>query len=180
MKGSYHSSFAGITMEKQYHRDIPPAGRGGTYEEWLRYQEKEQLRKLREEKQAQARRTAHKMRAIGQSRQDSADKSASSATGLHDERHRGDRGRPHPHGCWRGDQGSKAIAMRSAPLQYRSIQQLVTDLYELGFSDTAIARFIDCRPETIARVRSGEQSGRNIAQRLLILADAYNLCRLSH
>jgi hypothetical protein len=69
--------------------------------------------------------------------------------------------------------------MTRTPLQYRSFQQLLTDLCNLGFSDTAIARFINCRPETIARVRSGEQSGRNIAQRLLILADAYNQCRLS-
>jgi len=30
-----------------------------------------------------------------------------------------------------------------------------------------------------ARVRCGEQSGRNIALRLLILADAYNQCRVS-
>jgi hypothetical protein len=60
--------------------------------------------------------------------------------------------------------------MRNTPLlQYRSLQQLLTDLWNLGFSDTAIARFIGCRPETIARVRSGEESGRNIAQRLLIL-----------
>jgi hypothetical protein len=70
--------------------------------------------------------------------------------------------------------------MRRAPLlQCRSIQQLLTDLWELGFSDTAIARFINCRPETIARVRSGEESGRNITRRLLILARAYNQCRLS-
>ena|SRR5215469_1338781 len=44
---------------------------------------------------------------------------------------------------------------------------------------SALARFINCRPETIARVRSGEQTGRNIAGRLLIFAEAYNLCRLS-
>jgi hypothetical protein len=69
--------------------------------------------------------------------------------------------------------------MSNTLLQYRSIQQLLTDLYTLGFSDTALARFINCRPETIARVRSGEQTGRNIAGRLLIFADAYNLCRLS-
>jgi hypothetical protein len=69
--------------------------------------------------------------------------------------------------------------MRRPPLRYHSVQQLLTDLWDLGFSDAAIARFINCRPETIARVRSGEQSGRNIAQRLLILADAYNQCRLS-
>jgi hypothetical protein len=69
--------------------------------------------------------------------------------------------------------------MRSPLLQCRSVQQLLTDLCRLGFSDAAIARFIDCHPETIARVRTGEQSGRNIAQRLLILADAYNQCRLS-
>jgi hypothetical protein len=69
--------------------------------------------------------------------------------------------------------------MRRAPLlQYRSVQQLLTDLWDRGFSDTAIARFIGCNPYTIARVRSGEQSGRNIAQRLLILADAYNQCRM--
>jgi hypothetical protein len=68
--------------------------------------------------------------------------------------------------------------MSRSPLQCRSVQQLLTDLWNLGFSDAAIARFINCRPETIARVRSGEQSGRNIAQRLLILADAYNQCRL--
>jgi hypothetical protein len=65
-------------------------------------------------------------------------------------------------------------------LQYRTLQQLLTELWELGFSDAAIARFIDCRPETIARVRDGSQSGRNIAERLLILADAYNQCRTSH
>jgi hypothetical protein len=41
------------------HHDVPPAGLGGTYQEWLRYQEKEQRRKLREERQAQARRMAH-------------------------------------------------------------------------------------------------------------------------
>ena len=69
--------------------------------------------------------------------------------------------------------------MTRTPLQCRSVQQLLTDLWNLGFSDTTIARFINCRPETIARVRSGEESGRNIAQRLLILADAYNQCRLS-
>jgi hypothetical protein len=69
--------------------------------------------------------------------------------------------------------------MSTSLLQSRSIQQLVTDLYHLGFSDTAIARFIDCRPETIARVRSGEQSGRNIAVRLVIMMEAYNQCRLS-
>jgi hypothetical protein len=64
-------------------------------------------------------------------------------------------------------------------LRYRSIQQLLTDLWELGFSDAALARFINCRPETIARVRRGDESGRNIAERLLILADAYNQCRSS-
>jgi hypothetical protein len=64
-------------------------------------------------------------------------------------------------------------------LHYRSLQQLLTTLWELGFSDAAIARFINCRPETIARVRDGRESGRNIAQRLLILADAYNQCRQS-
>jgi hypothetical protein len=69
--------------------------------------------------------------------------------------------------------------MRNTPLlRYRSLQQLLTDLWDLGFSDTAIARFINCRPETISRVRSAEESGRNIAQRLLILADAYNQCRI--
>ena len=62
--------------------------------------------------------------------------------------------------------------MSRALLQYRNVQQLLTDLWDLGFSDAAIARFINCRPETVARVRSGEQSGRNIAQRLLVLADA--------
>ena len=70
--------------------------------------------------------------------------------------------------------------MSTTPLlQYRSLQQLLTELWEPGFSDAAIARFIDCRPETTARVRSGEQSGRNIAERLLILADAYNQCQTS-
>jgi hypothetical protein len=69
--------------------------------------------------------------------------------------------------------------MTRTPLQYRSVLQLLTDLYNLGFSDAAIARFINCRPETIARVRSGSESGRNIAGRLLNLADAYNQCRLS-
>jgi hypothetical protein len=68
--------------------------------------------------------------------------------------------------------------MTTPPLRCRSLQQLLTNLWELGFSDAAIAPFIDCRPETIARVRSGEQSGRNIGVRLLILADAYNQCRL--
>jgi hypothetical protein len=67
--------------------------------------------------------------------------------------------------------------MTRTPLPYRSIQQLLEDLWQLGFSDAALARFINCRPETIARVRSGEQSGRNIAERVLILADAYNQCR---
>jgi hypothetical protein len=62
--------------------------------------------------------------------------------------------------------------MSRTQLRYRSIQQLLTDLWELGFSDAALARFINCRPETIARVRSGEQSGRNIA-------DANNQCRKS-
>ena len=69
--------------------------------------------------------------------------------------------------------------MTTPPLHCRSLQQLLTNLWELGFSDTALARFIDCRPETIARVRAGEQSGRNIAERLLFLADAYNQCRLA-
>ncbi len=69
--------------------------------------------------------------------------------------------------------------MTNTPLPYRSVEQLLTDLSTRGFSDAAIARFIDCRPETIARVRSGRESGRNIAGRLLILADAYNQCRLS-
>ncbi|MGO8946873.1 MAG: hypothetical protein ACLQUY_04230 [Ktedonobacterales bacterium] len=69
--------------------------------------------------------------------------------------------------------------MTRTSLQCQSVQQLLMDLWDLGFSDTAIARFINCRPETIARVRLGEQSGRNIAERLLILADAYNQCRLS-
>ncbi|MGO8947741.1 MAG: hypothetical protein ACLQUY_08775 [Ktedonobacterales bacterium] len=69
--------------------------------------------------------------------------------------------------------------MNTAPLPYRSVQQLLTDLSIRGFSDAAIARFIDCRPETIARVRSGAESGRNIAERLLILAEAYNQCHLS-
>ena len=67
--------------------------------------------------------------------------------------------------------------MSRTQLHYRSIQQLLEDLWQLGFSDAALARFINCRPETIARVRSGEQSGRNIAERLLIVADAYNQCR---
>ena len=62
-------------------------------------------------------------------------------------------------------------------LPYRSTRQLLTDLWNLGFSDAAIARFINCRPETIARVRDGTQSGRNIAERVLIFADAYNQCR---
>ena len=67
--------------------------------------------------------------------------------------------------------------MRRPPLRYHSVQQLLTDLWNLGFSDAAIARFIHCRPETIARVREGKESGRNITQRLLILADAYNQCQ---
>jgi hypothetical protein len=67
--------------------------------------------------------------------------------------------------------------MSTAQLRYRSIQRLLEDLWQLGFSDAALARFINCRPETIARVRSGAQSGRNIAQRLLILADANSQCR---
>ena len=74
---------------------------------------------------------------------------------------------------------TRDLAMTNTPLPYRSIQQLLTDLCSRGFSDAAIARFIDCRPETIARVRVGAESGRNIAGRLLILADAYNQCRLS-
>ncbi len=69
--------------------------------------------------------------------------------------------------------------MTNTPLPYRNVQQLLIDLSTRGFSDTAMAWFIDCRPETIARVRSGSESGRNIAERLLILADAYNQCRLS-
>jgi hypothetical protein len=69
--------------------------------------------------------------------------------------------------------------MSAAQLRYRSIRQLLEDLWQLGFSDAAIARFINCRPETIARVRSGEQTGRNIAERVLIFADAYNQCRTS-
>jgi len=69
--------------------------------------------------------------------------------------------------------------MSSTLLQSWSIPQLLWDLWDLGFSDTAIARFINCWSETIGRVRSGEQSGRNIAVRLLIFAEAYNLCRLS-
>jgi hypothetical protein len=69
--------------------------------------------------------------------------------------------------------------MSRTQLQYRSIQQLLEDLWQLGFSDAALARFINCRPETIARVRAGQQSGRTIAERLLILADAYNQCQAS-
>jgi hypothetical protein len=69
--------------------------------------------------------------------------------------------------------------MNSTQLHYRSIQQLLEDLWQLGFSDAALARFINCRPETIARVRSGEQTGRNIAERVLIFAGAYNQCRTS-
>jgi hypothetical protein len=38
--------------------DIPPAGMGGTYQDWLRYQEKEERRQRREERQEQAFRTA--------------------------------------------------------------------------------------------------------------------------
>ena len=67
--------------------------------------------------------------------------------------------------------------MTRTSLPYRSIQQLLEDLWQLGFSDAAIARFIACRPETIARVRRGDESGRNIAERVLIMADAYNQCR---
>jgi hypothetical protein len=67
--------------------------------------------------------------------------------------------------------------MRSPPLRYHSVQQLLTDLSNLGFSDAAIARIIGCRPETIARVREGKEPGRNITQRVLILADAYNQCQ---
>jgi hypothetical protein len=33
---------------------------------------------------------------------------------------------------------------------------MLIELGDRGFSDTAIARLIDRRPETIARVRSGE------------------------
>jgi hypothetical protein len=40
------------------HHDTPPAGMGGTYDEWLRFQGKEARRRLREEKQEQALRTA--------------------------------------------------------------------------------------------------------------------------
>jgi hypothetical protein len=40
------------------HHDTPPAGMGGTYEQWLRYQEKEERRRRREEKEVQALRTA--------------------------------------------------------------------------------------------------------------------------
>ena len=69
--------------------------------------------------------------------------------------------------------------MRKTRLPYHNTRQLLTDLWNLGFSDAAIARFINCRPETIARVRDGTQSGRNIAERVLIIADAYNQCRLS-
>ena len=70
-------------------------------------------------------------------------------------------------------------SMTNSPLPYRSIQQLLEDLWQLGFSDAALARFINCRPETIARVRRGDESGRNIAERVLIFADAYNHCRTS-
>jgi hypothetical protein len=69
--------------------------------------------------------------------------------------------------------------MTKTPLSYWSLKQLLTDLWNLGFSDAAIARCINCRPETIARVRAGTQSGRNIAERVLIFADAYNQCRTS-
>lgn len=65
------------------------------------------------------------------------------------------------------------------PLQAHSLQQLLTELWQLGFSDAALARFINCRPETIARVRCGEQTGHNIAERVVIFADAYNQCRTS-
>ena len=63
--------------------------------------------------------------------------------------------------------------------QYPDVQHVLTELWDLGFSDAAIARFINCRPETIARVRRGEQSGRNIARRLMIMVNAYNRCRTS-
>jgi hypothetical protein len=117
---------------------------------------------------------------IGQSDQNAAEKPESSATRRHDQKNTGDGCRTHSCDCRRSHKDSgKEIGMSSAPLQCRSVQQLLTDLCHLGFSDTAIARLINCRPETIARVRTGEQSGRNIAERLLILAEAYNLCRLS-
>jgi hypothetical protein len=75
-------------------------------------------------------------------------------------------------------QRHQGISMPNSQLSYRRIQQILDDLWQLGFSDAALARFINCRPETIGRVRRGDESGRNIAERLLIMADAYNQCRL--
>jgi len=46
--------------------------------------------------------------------------------------------------------------MTSTLLQCQSVQQLLMDLCHLGFS-AAIARFINSRSETVARVRTPEQ-----------------------
>jgi hypothetical protein len=60
MKGSFHCSVVGFTMDTPPpHYDVPPAGLGGTYQDWLRHQEKEERRRHRDERQAQARRSAH-------------------------------------------------------------------------------------------------------------------------
>jgi ferric-dicitrate binding protein FerR (iron transport regulator) len=40
------------------HHDIPPAGMGGTYQDWLHYQEKQERLARRMERQEQALRTA--------------------------------------------------------------------------------------------------------------------------
>jgi len=46
-------------MENQRpHRDIPPAGMGGTYQQWLRYQEKQERLARHLEQQEQAQRAA--------------------------------------------------------------------------------------------------------------------------
>ena len=47
-----------------HHHDIPPAGMGGTYQDWLRYQQKQERQQLRIERQEQAQRVAcHRSRA---------------------------------------------------------------------------------------------------------------------
>lgn len=40
------------------HHDIPPTGMGGTYQQWLRYQEKQERQRQREEQRERAQRAA--------------------------------------------------------------------------------------------------------------------------
>lgn len=69
--------------------------------------------------------------------------------------------------------------MKIAPIYAHNVQEALEALSARGFSDTAIARFIDCTPQTIACIRLGKQSGRNIARRLSIMLQAYNRCRMT-